>query len=163
MRRLASRSSHGLRLPAALALGALDQADVAVGLDDLDPALDHPAVLFRPVLRDLGDRGRTVPGEPLGFEFAALHPPGHDDLERPLAQVQVRNGSGRCDQVGGLLIGEQAIPVIHVPVELFLKRDHPAADALVFLAGSGSGELLGEGVEFSTAFQRQSRRKRELL
>ena len=52
--------------------------------------------------------------------------------------------AGRCDQVGGLLIGEQAVPVVHIPVELFLKRDHPAADALVFLTSGGGGELLGE-------------------
>ena len=64
----------GLGLPAALALGALDQADVAVGGDDLDPALDDPAVVFRPVLRDLGDRGGTVAAmaEAEGLPFRAL-------------------------------------------------------------------------------------------
>ena len=104
-----------------------------------------------------------MPGEPLGFEFAALHPAGHDDLERPLAELEVRNGSGRCDQVGGLLIGEQAVPVVHIPVELFLKRDHPATDALVFLPGSGGGKLLGEGVKLASELQRQGLQGAETL
>ena len=42
---------------------------------------------------------------------------------------------GAAIKLGGLLIGEQPIPVIDVPVELFLERDHPGADALVFLRG----------------------------
>ena len=59
------------------------------------------------------------------------------------AEVKIRNGIGRCDQVGGLLVGDQPVAVIHVPVELFLERDHAGAEAVVFLAGGGGGELLG--------------------
>jgi hypothetical protein len=44
-----------------------------------------------------------------------------------------------------------------------LKRDHPTSNALVFLAGGGCGELLGEGVEFAATFYWQNQRKRALF
>ena len=44
------------RVPAALVFGALDQADVAVALDQVDATLDDLPIVLGPVRRDLGDR-----------------------------------------------------------------------------------------------------------
>lgn len=87
-----------------------------------------------------------MPGEPLGLQLTARHLPGHDNLERPLTKNKIRNGFWRCDQLNRLLVRNEFVPLVHVPVEFFLKGDHPATDAPVFLAGGGGGEFLGKSV-----------------
>ena len=68
--------------------------------------------------------------------------------------MKVRNGPGRCHKLRGLFIGEQPVPVVHVPVELLLKRDHPTANALIVLTSGGGGELLRQIVEFTPRLHR---------
>ena len=53
------------------------------------------AVVVGPVAGELGDRGRAVPLEPGGLSSPCRHLPGHDDLEGPLAQVELGGIVGR--------------------------------------------------------------------
>lgn len=75
-----------LRVPAELILGLLDQRKVRVRLDRLNRALDEMAAILRPVRRDLRDRRRAVPLEPLRLYLVPGNPAGQDDLESPLAK-----------------------------------------------------------------------------
>ena len=52
-----------LGIPPALVFGPLDECDVGIGLDELDPPRDHRAIPFGPLGRNLGDRGRSMPLE----------------------------------------------------------------------------------------------------
>ncbi|MNV92866.1 hypothetical protein D3C71_1874960 [compost metagenome] len=76
------------RVPAALELGALDQANGLVALDQRDAVLDHGAVLRRPVLGYFCDGGGAVALEPGGLLAAGRQAPGQHDFEGALAQRQ---------------------------------------------------------------------------
>jgi len=117
----------GFGLPAALALRALDQREVAPALDQLDALLDDAAVGVGPVPGRLGDRGGTVPDEPLRLDGAFGHPPREHDLERPLTQLELRRvGQIVEHHLGCLGVVEQPEAVVDVPVQLLLLRDHPS-------------------------------------
>ena len=75
--------------PAALELGLLQQADVRVGLDQVEPTLHERGVVGGPARRQLGDRGGAVAGEPGGLLLARLDLAGERDLERPLAEREL--------------------------------------------------------------------------
>jgi len=45
----------GLGVPTAFVLGAFDEVDVGVVLDQLDATLDQPFVVLRPVVGQFGD------------------------------------------------------------------------------------------------------------
>ena len=75
---------------------------------------------------NLGDRRRAVPLEPGGFEFALGDLPGHDDLERPLAQDEF----GQVVAVVSQVLGQQAVKLVALPVEFLLQGDHPASNRL---------------------------------
>ncbi len=131
--------------PAALVLRALDEADVAVGLDQRDAPLHQAAVVLRPALGDLGEGGRAVAGEPGGLDLAPGHAPGQHDLEGALAQLdlrrlgrlQGRRGTGRrmgkaqrAHRVGPVTrrVRQEPVEPITAPVQLLLQGDHPAAE-----------------------------------
>jgi hypothetical protein len=79
------------RIPAALELGALDQGDVAVVLDQIDAALHDLAVDLGPAGGDLGDGRRAVALEPGRGLGAGGHASGQHDLECAFA----KGGLGR--------------------------------------------------------------------
>ena len=82
-------------------LGALDQPNVGVSLDRLDPALGERAVVRRPVVGRVGDRSRVVALEPGRLGLAAVDLAGEHDLERALAERERRRlGLGRREVVG---------------------------------------------------------------
>jgi hypothetical protein len=95
-----------------------------------------------------------VPGEPLRLQLAALHPPRHDNLERPLTELEIRNGRRRSDEVGRLLIGERPVSAVHVPVEFLLQRGHRASDANIFLDGACSSKQLSKPVAHAKQSER---------
>ncbi len=142
--------------PAALVLRALDEADVAVGLDQRDAPLHQAAVVLRPALGDLGDGGGAVAGEPGGLQLAPGHAPGQHDLEGALAQLdlrrlgrlQGRRGTGRrmgkaqrAHRVGPVTrrVRQEPVEPITAPVQLLLQGDHPAAEGQRPLPGGVQG------------------------
>ena len=84
----------GLLIPAALVLGALDEADVAVPLDQGDAPLHQPPVVLGPVGGDLGDGLGAVALEPGGLQLTRGHLAGHEDLEGALAEIDLGHLSG---------------------------------------------------------------------
>ena len=71
----------GLGIPAApLVFGPLDECDIRVGFDELNPPCDEPAIPFGPLGRNLGDRGRSMPLEPGFMLFPGRDLAGEDDL-----------------------------------------------------------------------------------
>jgi hypothetical protein len=82
-----------LGVPAAFVLGLLDQANVAIGLDQFNALLDELTVSFRPLGGDLSDRRRAMPLKPGRFQFACSHLAGYDDLKGTLAEFN----SGRFE------------------------------------------------------------------
>ena len=86
-----------------------------------------------------------MPREPLRLDRALGHLPGQHDLERPLTQPQVRNSLGVGLEPGCLLLGQQAVEAVDMPVEFFLQRDHPAPDVVMFAAGDVQSVSGGDG------------------
>ena len=119
-----------LGLPAPLALGPLDQPDVPVALDHLDPPRDDLPVRLRPVRRDLGDRRRPMPREPLRLDLAALPSagPARSRTPAPPASAPERDPASATSSAASL-VGEQPVAAVDVPVQLLLQRDHPPPDA----------------------------------
>jgi hypothetical protein len=105
----------------------LKQPDARVGLDQIETLLDELSVRLRPVLRDVGDGCRTVPGEPRGVFLPRSSLPCQDDFERTLPQVQRGQVVTRVDE----LFAGQAVKAIDLPIQLLLLGDHEAADPIV--------------------------------
>ncbi len=174
----------GVGGPAPLALGALDEGDVAAGGDGVDAGLDDVPVPVGPAGGDLGDGGGAVAVEPGGLDLPGGLLACEHDLERPLPEVHLGNGGG-CGGGGGeagfLSVGEQPVGVVDLPVQLLLEGDHAlagagpgVADGVEAVAGGRfvggadcgglvGGELVGEGVEGAAERERKLGGEREFL
>jgi hypothetical protein len=129
-------------VPSPLMLRPLDQPDVQVVLDQLDPSLHDLAIGRRPVSRQLGDRRRPMPLEPLRLDLPASHLPSQHDLEGALAELD------RWSVEAGAREGVVEDPVNdqHLPVELLLKSDHLREQVGVLGLDGASGCVEGVGV-----------------
>ena len=77
----------------------------------------------------------SVPREPLRLGLSARHLPREHNLKSPKAKIDIRSGPMLRDKASGFIVGEQAVPVVHIPIQLLLERDHLAADPGVVGAG----------------------------
>ena len=88
-------------------------------------------VLLRPVRRDLVTGFDSMPLKPLLLPLSAAIRSASKNSNARSPKLDIRNGPGRRHQVRRFLIGDEAVPVVDVPVQLLLQRDHPPADVLM--------------------------------
>ena len=79
------------QVPAALVFGLLDERDIAVCGDNLQPSRDGAAITLRPMRGQFGDWNRSVPLEPGGFKLPSGDLPRHDDLKMTFSKLQRRH------------------------------------------------------------------------
>ena len=72
------------------------------------------------MLRQIGDRRRAMPDEPRRLQFPLVHLAGHDDLEGPFTQSKFGQVVAGVAQI----VLQQAVTLVALPVEFFLKSDH---------------------------------------
>src|SRR4051794_4537016 len=110
-------------------LGALDEADVRIGLDQGNPSTHDLLVARWPMGWYVGDRSRSVPREPSSLGLAARDVPGQNDLECPLPE----RDWWRVATEGPQVIGNESVRLHHVPVQLLLEADQPRAEFSVLM------------------------------
>ena len=108
-----------LDVPAPLVLRLLDQSDVGVGFDQLDPPLDEFPILGWPVGREIRNGRRLMALEPGRLELACAIRRARTNLEGALAEL--RGGVVRSIVA---LLSIRPYNRVRLPVEFFLKRNH---------------------------------------